>query len=221
MRASANTIQLQYIFLVISVPTLGAIKTSVLFFYRRIFVVDKSSLRSAQNAMYFDMIALVGIWTVGFTFAFTFVCKGHFSAWWTSAISLMTRCVNTLELFLAFAVSDFICDVIILIMPITMVIVLTDSTWTKILIPPDPQAPSTTRPKDRRIIRLLTRNNVSPYNLSSPSKTKTTSSATIASLIRMIWVIWARQVGFDVSLDQNRKPLPLFPDLYHSNIINR
>lgn len=27
--------------------------------------------------------------------------------------------------------------------------------------------------------------------------------ATVASLIRMIWVIWARNVGFDVSLDED------------------
>jgi hypothetical protein len=29
--------------------------------------------------------------------------------------------------------------------------------------------------------------------------------ALVASLVRMIWVIWARQVGFDPSLDQDRE----------------
>ncbi|KAF2033495.1 hypothetical protein EK21DRAFT_98200 [Setomelanomma holmii] len=145
--SQAPSSSLQYVFLVLSVPTLGAIKASVLLFYRRIFVVDKTNLRNAQNLLYLSMLGVILLWTTGFLFAFMFACKGNFSAWWTSAISLIENCVDTLELFFSFAVADFVSDVLILVMPVPV--------------------------------------------------------ATIASLIRMIWDIWARQVGFDVSLDQD------------------
>ncbi|KAH7089927.1 hypothetical protein FB567DRAFT_521873 [Paraphoma chrysanthemicola] len=162
--------RIQYIFLVISVPTLGFIKASVLFFYRRIFVVDKTNLRNVQNLLYISMLTIVGIWAMGFMFSFMFACKGNFVAWWTSAISLIENCVNTLELFFAFAVSDFIFDCVIIITPIPMI-------WNLHL--------PTAKKLGVLLIFLLG------------------ILATVASLIRMIWVIWARAVGFDVSLDQN------------------
>jgi hypothetical protein len=118
-----NEKQLQYIFLVISAPTLGAIKVSVVCFYRRIFVVDKTNLKNLHNVMYLSVIAIVAIWTGGYMLSFIFACKGNFSAWWTSAIDLITKCVNTLELFFSFAVSDFIMDCIIIVLPIPMVCV--------------------------------------------------------------------------------------------------
>jgi Na+/melibiose symporter-like transporter len=121
---AVNNPQLQYIFLVISVPTLGAIKASVLLFYRRIFVVDKSDMKSLNNLLYLCTLVIVCLWTTGFTFSFMFACKGNFTAWWTSAVSLITNCVNTLELLFAFGVSDFILDCIILLVPIPMVISL-------------------------------------------------------------------------------------------------
>ncbi|KAH4063448.1 hypothetical protein HBI37_002090 [Parastagonospora nodorum] len=164
--------RLQYIFLVISAPALGAIKISVVCFYRRIFVVDKTNLRDFSNAMYIFVIALVSIWTGGFCLAFMFSCKGEFAAFWTSAISLITKCVNTLELFFAFAVSDFISDCFIIVLPIPMILGLH-------------------LPVARKLGVLFV------FLLGI--------LATVASLIRMIWVTWARTVGFDVTLDQNRK----------------
>ncbi|EAT90901.2 hypothetical protein SNOG_01252 [Parastagonospora nodorum SN15] len=170
---------LQYIFLVISVPALGAIKISVVCFYRRIFVVDKTNLRDFSNAMYIFVIALVSIWTGGFCLAFMFSCKGEFAAFWTSAISLITKCVNTLELFFAFAVSDFISDCFIIVLPIPM----NGKLMGQIL--------GLHLPVARKLGVLFV------FLLGI--------LATVASLIRMIWVTWARTVGFDVTLDQNRK----------------
>lgn len=113
--------RLQYIFLVISIPALGAIKLSVLFFYRRIFVIEKSNLRNMHNIMYTVIIAIVAIWIAGFCFTFMFACKGDFDAWWHSALSLMTKCIDTLILLYAYAISDFISDVIIILIPIPSV----------------------------------------------------------------------------------------------------
>ena len=104
--------------MVISVPTLGAIKLRVVFFYRRIFVIDKRHLKDTLNIVYIGILTLVAVWTVSFCFAFMFSCKGHSSAWWTSASSLITNCVNTLELLFAFAISDFVTDIIVIVIPI-------------------------------------------------------------------------------------------------------
>ncbi|KAL5114215.1 hypothetical protein ACEQ8H_007917 [Pleosporales sp. CAS-2024a] len=168
--SNEKTMILQYIFLVISVPTLGAIKISVVCFYRRIFVVDKSNLKDVTNAIYLCALAIIGLWTGGFCFALMFACKGHFTAWWTPAVDLLTKCVHTVELVFAFVVSDFLSDCIILILPIPMI-------WELHL------------PLSRKIGVLFV------FLLGI--------MATVASLMRMIWVFWARIAGFDASLDQD------------------
>ncbi|ORY19056.1 hypothetical protein BCR34DRAFT_260972 [Clohesyomyces aquaticus] len=165
------TARLQYIFLTISVPTLGLIKLAVLTFYRRIFVVDKGNLRNGHNFVYIAMMCIVVVWAGGFCLSFMFACKGNFTAWWTSAMSLITNCVNTLELLFAFAVSDFITDAIVILLPLPKI-------WSLRL------------PLARKLGVMMV------FLLGS--------IAIAASLIRMIWVIWARQIGFDTSFDEDR-----------------
>ncbi|OCL09075.1 hypothetical protein AOQ84DRAFT_376166 [Glonium stellatum] len=164
------TARLQYIFLVISVPTLGLIKMTFVFFYRRIFVVEKQNFSNLQNIVYTAMICTIFLWSGGFLFSFIFACKGHFTAWWASASSLITNCVNTLELLYAFAISDFITDSIIILLPLPMI-------W-KLRLP-------TSRKVGVTAVFLLG------------------IFAAAASLIRMIWVIWARHVGFNPLLDED------------------
>jgi hypothetical protein len=100
-----------------SVPTLGIIKLSVLSFYRRIFVIEKRNARNGHNLL----ACIISLWIGGFTLTFMFACKGHFSAWWTSAFSLMTKCIDTLELLFAFAVTDFVLDAAVILLPIPVV----------------------------------------------------------------------------------------------------
>jgi hypothetical protein len=111
-----GTTQLQYIFLVISIPTLGLIKLSVLCLYRRIFVTDKRNARDLHNMLYIVLLSVTALWTLGYCFAFMFACKGHFTAWWKSAMSLITNCVDTLELLFSFAISDFLTDAIVILL---------------------------------------------------------------------------------------------------------
>ncbi|CAI6339177.1 unnamed protein product [Periconia digitata] len=162
--------RLQYIFVVISVPTLGLINLSVLTFYRRIFVIDRSNLKDFRNAVYFGMMVAITLWTGGFFLSFMFACKGHFTAWWTSAISLITNCVNTLELVFAYAISDFITDVSIMLLPIPSVMSLHLPTARKIGV---------------MFVFLLG------------------ALAILASTIRMVSIIWARQLGFNPSIDED------------------
>ncbi|OCL14661.1 hypothetical protein AOQ84DRAFT_15099 [Glonium stellatum] len=162
--------RLQYVFIVMSVPTLGFIKLSFLCFYRRIFIVDKSDIKDVFNVAVTTMICVISLWTGGFFFAFTFACKGHFTAWWTSAISLIENCVNTLNLLYSMAISDFICDVLIVLLPIPRI-------W-KLHLP-------TSRKLAVCAVFLLG------------------LVAVLASTIRMVWCIWAHNVGFDTSLDED------------------
>jgi hypothetical protein len=96
-------------------------KLSVLFFYRRLFVVEKSNWKNILNLVYVGMMIVVILWTGGFCLTFIFGCKDRFSAWWDLDLESSWSCVNKFELLFACAVSDFITDVIIVILPIPSV----------------------------------------------------------------------------------------------------
>ena len=96
----------------------GFIKLSVIFFYRRIFIVD--------NGEYFEWITRVVIfvlllWTTSFTIAFVFGCGVDFSANWGSMKDQFTYCKAILGLDNAFIVSGSITDLIILGLPLPVV----------------------------------------------------------------------------------------------------
>lgn len=100
------------------VLALGCVKLSFLFFYRRVFC-GRTSTVFGKVAM--GIIAIVVIWIISFFFALLFACKGNWSAWWGSVLDLSTKCVETLKLELALVTSDFITDVLIMVIPIPMV----------------------------------------------------------------------------------------------------
>ena len=113
-----RSIQVEWAFQMMQVLALGCIKLSFLFFYRRVFVNRSSSWFSKATMA---MIVIIVIWTVSFFFALLLACKGNWSAWWGSVVDLATKCVQTLQLELALVTSDFITDVLIMILPIPMV----------------------------------------------------------------------------------------------------
>jgi hypothetical protein len=97
----------------------GFIKLSVIFFYRRLFVLN---YRSAFNYLTWAAVVITIIWTISFLFSFIFTCGTHISAYWGSLESEEKYCGQggfTLEN--AFYISDFITDVLILCLPIPMV----------------------------------------------------------------------------------------------------
>jgi hypothetical protein len=100
------------------VISLGTIKLSFLFFFRRIFNVSMNKIFSIVTI---TMIVLVSIWTLGFFLTFLFACKGHFSAWWTSIAILRAQCIHTIEFNNGFALSDVIMDFMFLVIPVPIV----------------------------------------------------------------------------------------------------
>ena len=101
------------------VLALCCVKLSFIFFYRRIFCVG----RKLQPFIILTIVvnSIIVVWTIGFFSATLLACKGNFAAWWTSQKTITSECVKTVKLEYALAVSDFLIDVIVFILPIPMV----------------------------------------------------------------------------------------------------
>jgi len=98
----------------------GLIKLSILFFYRKIFCstgINKSVFDKITKAA----IAFIIAWTVAFGFGAIFLCKTEPSAAWGPLATIEVECVAQLPFLEGFAISDFITDSIILILPLPMV----------------------------------------------------------------------------------------------------
>ncbi len=84
-----------------------------------------------MNVSTIGMIILVTIWTIAFFFRFLFACRTHIDMWWDEDIRQMIECSISDELFLVLSITDFGCDLIILIMPLVLVSL---SIWKKTMI---------------------------------------------------------------------------------------
>ncbi|KAF2187321.1 hypothetical protein K469DRAFT_725367 [Zopfia rhizophila CBS 207.26] len=111
---------LEYAFLVICAVVNGLVKLSVLSLYRRIFVVDKH-WRDPRNFFMLFMVTLIGMWTTSYTFAFVFMCRIDVQVLFTDPESMIQKCVNTLMFAYSYSISDFISDVLIILIPIPFV----------------------------------------------------------------------------------------------------
>ncbi|OAG06544.1 uncharacterized protein CC84DRAFT_1164794 [Paraphaeosphaeria sporulosa] len=103
-------------------PTLGLIKLAVVLFYRRLFVVQKR-FGDARNLVISGMATLVVLWTLGYTFAKLFQCGSHsferrpfYDFDYSTAV-----CVDTLMLGYSFAITDFLMDCLIALIPIPLI----------------------------------------------------------------------------------------------------
>ena len=93
----------------------GVIKMSVLLLYRRIFV------GRTFNHYSLVMCGVIALWALGFFFAVAFSCGTNLANFWTSAQTIEQYCVNTNALYLGFAISDVLTDILILAIPIPIV----------------------------------------------------------------------------------------------------
>ncbi|KAH7125254.1 hypothetical protein B0J11DRAFT_550072 [Dendryphion nanum] len=108
----------EWIFFLVSIPALGFIKLSILCFYQRIFTVSKRDFKNAMCVSTWFMIAAVSAWMLGFFLRYLFACRTDFDIWWTNAMRIMTECGDFQMILNALAISDFVCDLVILVMPI-------------------------------------------------------------------------------------------------------
>lgn len=67
------------------------------------------------------MITLMGLWAASFTFAFMFMCKGKFEILFTDLMAVMVQCVDTFMVGYSCSISDFVCDALIILIPLPFV----------------------------------------------------------------------------------------------------
>ncbi|KAI1179173.1 hypothetical protein F4777DRAFT_534650 [Nemania sp. FL0916] len=105
--------QVDWAMIVIEKAAFGAIKLSILLFYRRIFGVW-DSFRRANNAL----LWIVAVWTVVFTVADVLICGAHPELIWGFDQSIaLRRCGNRGALLLAFSVTSVATDLPVLGIP--------------------------------------------------------------------------------------------------------
>lgn len=97
---------------------LGCIKLSFLFFYHRIFAVERNS---GISYMLIGMVALITAWTIAFFFEKIFECGTDFWAIWGTTMDMMDNCIDTMQVVLWLCITDFATDVIIILIPIPLI----------------------------------------------------------------------------------------------------
>ena len=109
------SVQLEWSFNLLQILALGAVKLSLIYLYRRVFLGRSFELLSTI------MIVIVVAWTITFFFATVFLCRTDFWAIWGSLADLLSHCVNTSKVTVYFSATDVATDILILIMPLRSV----------------------------------------------------------------------------------------------------
>ncbi|KAI8948343.1 hypothetical protein F4801DRAFT_465385 [Xylaria longipes] len=105
--------QIDWAMIVIEKAAFGAVKLSILFFYRRIFGVW-DSFRRVNNAL----LWIVFVWTAVFTVADVLICGAHPELIWGFDQTIaLRRCGNRGALLLAFSVTSVATDLPVLGLP--------------------------------------------------------------------------------------------------------
>ncbi|OKL61612.1 hypothetical protein UA08_03613 [Talaromyces atroroseus] len=100
----------------LQVPALGCIKLSFLFFYRRVFT---KYVAREFGWITMSMIIAVTAWTICFFFLLLFLCSTDFAAYWTSSESEDKYCLPTGKVHMAYAISDVVMDILIILLPLS------------------------------------------------------------------------------------------------------
>ena len=115
--------QLEWAIIIMQPTALGLTKLSFLFFYRRVFVTGAKK-RDNFDILTSLAIVIVACWTIAYLFTNIFVCKGHWAAIWTNLETLTTQCVKTSTMLLSLAISDFLTDLMVILLPVHKVSLL-------------------------------------------------------------------------------------------------
>ncbi|GKZ60367.1 hypothetical protein AnigIFM49718_006709 [Aspergillus niger] len=118
--SNTKSLQIQYVADIVTVWAFGFTKLSILYFYRSIFC-SRRTIRTAFHSVTMCMIVLVSVWTVAFGVGTIFICGAHpVNAWGTIAV-VTTECSLQVPIVEGYAISDFIMDVIIWLLPLPRV----------------------------------------------------------------------------------------------------
>ncbi|KAL4981900.1 hypothetical protein BDW68DRAFT_195934 [Aspergillus falconensis] len=124
-------LQIQYFADVTAILAFGFTKLSILYFYRSIFCSRRITRTAFHTATMF-MIALVIVWTLVFGFGAIFLCGAHPENAWSTVAVIAEKCSLQLPLLEGYAISDFIMDVAIWLLPLPRIWLLNMSVRQKL-----------------------------------------------------------------------------------------
>jgi len=99
-------------------PAITSIKLSFLFFYKRIFSTPSTPM---LRIILWTMIVICAAWGIIYFFTFVFVCGTHFSAMWSNPSIFKQHCSRIVKENYWLAITDFVLDAIIFIIPLPLV----------------------------------------------------------------------------------------------------
>ena len=79
-------------------------------------------------------MSLTIVWVLAFVIAYVTACGTHPAAAWESQMSYLQYCIKSLQFEEAYAISNFILDVIVLALPLPLVIYYVSPRLTEMLI---------------------------------------------------------------------------------------
>jgi hypothetical protein len=115
------TMQIHFAVVLLSTAALALVKLSFLFFYSRVFIYDRGNFRNLRNIVIHVMMVLVVLWAGGLILSHVFGCGRDFYAQWSSPHVQITHCINNFLQLYALAMSDFIMDCLIILIPLPFV----------------------------------------------------------------------------------------------------
>ncbi|KAI0835131.1 hypothetical protein F5Y06DRAFT_139406 [Hypoxylon sp. FL0890] len=123
--------RIEWAYLLMFPIALACMKTSFLFFYARVFAIQKHGV---LNKLLMGFIILIVLWAVAFFFSILFECGYDFRKIWSSEEEFMMQCSYTLSIVLSLCITDFIIDIFIFVIPIPLVLRLKLSTSRKLSV---------------------------------------------------------------------------------------
>ncbi|EPE28160.1 hypothetical protein GLAREA_04951 [Glarea lozoyensis ATCC 20868] len=113
------TSKLYITFQIFLVLTLGCIKASALFFYYRIFCVSGRS--QLFRSLILVSLTITLLWTIAYLLLTVLQCGTHFAALWAVRAVKIQYCHISYPYLLSFAISDFIMDFWIIVLPLPQI----------------------------------------------------------------------------------------------------
>ncbi|KAG9236839.1 hypothetical protein BJ875DRAFT_523745 [Amylocarpus encephaloides] len=111
--------KIEYALQILTIPALGLVKLSVLFFFHRIFCPQKTANTKSRYAILF-MMALVILWMVGYWMSAIFICGNDFGAFFGNTKGLKEKCGDVLLWLYTLAITDLVTDLGVLVLPLPL-----------------------------------------------------------------------------------------------------
>ncbi|KAI5859443.1 hypothetical protein GGS23DRAFT_585427 [Durotheca rogersii] len=123
--------QIEWAYAQMFVLALGCIKASFLFFYMRVFAIEKKSFVSKLLT---GLIIFEAVWTAALYLSVLFECGHRFWFIWSSDDEYTTHCIRTHPRYFTLCIIDIITDIAIISIPIPLVLRLNLSRSRKIAV---------------------------------------------------------------------------------------